>query len=182
MPEDPSTPGISANPTTEVEWTTRLHRELRGMAAGLLSRQPPGQTLSATALVHEAWLKLGGDDQQRWQGRAHFFCAAAQSMRQILVDQARRKAARRHGGGQERVALSESQIVSGAPEEEILAVHEVLDRFASHDPAKAELVKLRFFVGLSMAEAAEVLGISKATADRSWAYARAWMFRQIERG
>jgi RNA polymerase sigma factor (TIGR02999 family) len=162
-------------------WTTELHDELRRLAAAQLARQPPGQTLQATALVHEAWLKLGGSDQ-RWQSRAHFFGAAAEAMRQILIDQARRKAARRHGGGQQRVELTETKIIGGAPEDELLAVNEALDRLAARDAAKAELVKLRYFVGLTLSEAAEALGVSEPTAKRYWTYARAWLYREIKRG
>jgi RNA polymerase sigma factor (TIGR02999 family) len=170
----------NARPDAASTWSTRLYQELRLLAANQLSRQPPGQTLQATALVHEAWLKLGGSDQ-RWQNRAHFFGAAAQAMRQILIDQARRKAAIRHGGGQERVELNESKIIGGAPDEQLLEVNEALDRLAAHDSVKAELVKLKYFVGLSLAEAAEVLGISEPTAKRYWTYARAWLFRELRR-
>lgn len=159
-------------------WSTQLYHELRQLAAHQLSRLPHGQTLQATALVHEAWLRLGGSDQ-RWQNRAHFFGAAAQAMRQILIDQARRKAAVRHGGKQERVELNESKLIGGAPDEQLLEVNEALDRLAAHDAVKAELVKLKFFVGLSLAEAAEVLGVSEPTAKRYWTYARAWLYREI---
>jgi RNA polymerase sigma factor (TIGR02999 family) len=161
-------------------WSTRLHQELRQLAAHQLSRQSPGQTLQATALVHEAWLKLGAGTK-RWQNRARFFGAAAQAMRQILIDQARRKAAARHGGGQERVELTDSRIVGGAPDEQLLEINEALDRLAAHDAVKAELVKLRYFVGLSLAEAAEVLGVSEPTANRYWTYARAWLYRELRR-
>ena len=163
-----------------VSWPTELHDELRRLAASHLARLPPGQTLQATALVHEAWLKLGGSDQ-RWQGRAHFFAAAAQAMRQILIDQARRKAAAKHGGGRQRVELTESKIIGGAADEQLLAVNEALDRLAAHNATKAELVKLRYFVGLSLKEAAEALGVSEPTAKRYWTYAKAWLYREIER-
>jgi RNA polymerase sigma factor (TIGR02999 family) len=159
-------------------WSTRLYHELRQLAANQLSRLPSGQTLQATALVHEAWLKLGGGEQ-RWENRAHFFGAAAQAMRQILIDQARRKAAVRHGGEMERVDLTESNIIGGAPDEQLLEINEALDRLAAHDPIKAELVKLRFFVGLPLAEAAEALGLSEPTAKRYWTYARAWLYREL---
>ena len=151
------------------------------MAANQLARLPPGQTLQATALVHEVWLELRGKDQ-RWQSRAHFFGAAAQAMRDILVEQARRKAAIKHGGGQTRVELTESKLVGGAPDDQLLAVNEALDRLAEHDPPKAEVVKLRFFVGLSLKETAEALGISEPTAKRYWAFAKAWLYRELERG
>ena len=172
--------GEKSRPDEVSTWSTRLYHELRQLAAHQLSRQLPGQTLQATALVHEAWLRLGGSDQ-RWQNRAHFFGAAAQAMRQFLIDQARRKAAIRHGGGQERVELNESKIIGGAPDEQLLEIDEALDRLAAHDAVKAELVKLRFFVGLSLAEAADVLGISEPTAKRYWTYARAWLFRELRR-
>jgi RNA polymerase sigma factor (TIGR02999 family) len=163
-----------------VTWSTQLHDELRRLAASKLARQPPGQTLHATDLVHEAWLRLGGSNQQ-WQTRAHFFGAAAQAMRHILIDQARRKAASRHGGGQQRVELTESKIIGGAPEDELLAVNEALDRLTAHDALKAELVKLRYFAGLSLREAAEALGISEPTAKRYWTYSKAWLFREMKR-
>lgn len=162
------------------ELLASVYDELRRVAAGQLARKPPGQTLQATALVHEAWLRISSTDQH-WQNRIHFFAAAAQAMRCILIDQARRKAAKRHGGGQERVQLSESQIVGGAPDEQLLAVNDALDRLANHDPTKAELVKLRYFVGLTLEEAAEVLGISVPTAKRYWTYARAWLYREMKR-
>ena len=162
-------------------WSTQLYDELRRMAAGQVSRRPPGETLHATELVHEAWLKLGGADQ-RWENRAHFFGAAAQAMRQILIDQARRNAAAKNGGALQRVDVTESQILGGAPDDELLAVNESLDRLAAHDPAKAELVKLRYFIGLSLDEAADAMGISRPTASRYWAYARAWLYREMKRG
>jgi RNA polymerase sigma factor (TIGR02999 family) len=162
------------------DWSKSLYDELRVIAASKLARLPRDQTLQATALVHEAWIKLGSTNQ-RWQNRAHFFAAAAQAMRQILIDQARRKSALRHGGGQQRVELEESQIIGGAPDEQLLAVNEALERLTAHDPPKAELVTLRFFVGLSLEEAAEILGISRPTANRYWAYARAWLFREMKR-
>jgi RNA polymerase sigma factor (TIGR02999 family) len=161
-------------------WSGELYQELRRMAAGHMARQPPGHTLQATALVNEAWLRLGGPNQ-KWANRAHFFGAAAQAMRQILIDQARRKAAIRHGGGRERVELTESKIVGGAPDDDLLALDEALNRFAAAEPLKAELVKLRYFVGLTLEQAAEVLGISLPTAKRHWAFARAWLFREVRR-
>lgn len=162
-------------------WSTGLYEELRTLAGSQMARQPPGHTLQATALIHEAWIKLGGG-AQRWESRAHFFGAAAQAMRQILIDQARRKAARRHGGGQERVELTESQIVSAVPEERLLALNEALERLAVHHPAKAELVNLRYFAGLSLEEAAELLGLPVRTAKRHWTFARAWLYRELQRG
>jgi RNA polymerase sigma factor (TIGR02999 family) len=158
-----------------------VYDELRKLAAQKMARENPGQTLQATALVHEAWLRLGGDQQATWQNRAHFFAAAAEAMRRILIDNARRKKAERHGGGAERVALDldSLELAAGMDDDQLLAVHESLDRLAAHDAVKAELVKLRFFVGLTNEEAAPVLGLSEPTAKRYWAYARAWLYREM---
>jgi RNA polymerase sigma factor (TIGR02999 family) len=176
--------GTQSNDTAKASlietWSTELHNELRLLAARQLARLPPGQTLQATALVHEAWLKLGGSSQQ-WQNRAHFFGAAAEAMRQILIDQARRKAAARHGGDRQRVELTDSKIIGGAPDDQLLAVNEALDRLVAHAPAKAQLVKLRYFVGLTLTDAAEALDISEPTAKRYWTYARAWLYRELKR-
>ena len=159
-----------------------VYDELRKLAAQKMSRENPGQTLQATALVHEAWLRLGGDRQPAWQNRAHFFAAAAEAMRRILIDNARRKNARRHGGQAERVNLELDSLgpAAGMDDDQLLAVHEALDRLAAHDAAKAELVKLRFFTGLTIEEAAKVLNLSEPTAKRHWAYARAWLYREIK--
>jgi RNA polymerase sigma factor (TIGR02999 family) len=161
-----------------------IYDELRRLAAAKLSREPAGQTLQATALVHEAWLRLAGEQRRQWQGRTHFFAAAAEAMRRILIDNARRKHAVRHGGDLQRVSIDDSTAQIAAPvenEDEMLAVHEALDRLTAHDSRKAELVKLRYFVGLTTEQAAEALGISEPTAKRDWAYARAWLFREIGR-
>jgi len=156
-----------------------VYSELRRLAAAKMSREAPGQTLQPTALVHEAWLRLGGDGQ-RWENRAHFFGAAAEAMRRILIERARRKLAARRGSGQECVDVDEIEIAAPTEkDDELLAVHEALDRLATHDARKAELVKLRYFAGLSFAETAEVLGISEATAYRDWEYARAWLHQEI---
>jgi len=156
-----------------------LYQELRVLAGQKLARENSGQTLQATALVHEAWLRLGGDQQPPWQNRAHFFAAAAEAMRRILVDNARRKNAARHGGKLERVAIDELELAAPVDDDQLLAIHEALDRLAAHDSLKAELVKLKFFAGLTTEEAAKVLEISEPTAKRYWAYARAWLFREI---
>jgi RNA polymerase sigma factor (TIGR02999 family) len=156
-----------------------VYDELRRLAASKLARETPGQTLQATALVHEAWLRLNHPHPTSWRGRAHFFGAAAEAMRRILIDNARRKKAVRHGGQCERIELEQTEIVGGAPDEQLLAIHEALDRLAAADAPKAELVKLRFFIGLTLEEAAEVLEISVPTAKRWWAYARAWLYREI---
>jgi RNA polymerase sigma factor (TIGR02999 family) len=153
-----------------------VYQELRNLAAARLAREIPGQTLQATALVHEAYLRLLGDDQpNRWEGRSHFFAAAAEAMRRILVEQARQKKSLKRGGDRQRSALDAAEIQAPDPEIDLLAIHDALERFEQIDPAKAQLVKLRYFVGCTLPEAAEVLGISVTTADRHWAYARAWL-------
>ena len=156
-----------------------VYEELRKLAANKMARENPGQTLQATALVHEAWLRLGGDDQREWKNRAQFFAAAAEAMRRILIDNARRKKTLRHGGEVERVNLDSLELAAQMDDEQLLALHEALDRLAAHDAVKAELVKLRFFAGLTMEQAAEVLGFSTPTAKRYWAYARVWLFREM---
>jgi RNA polymerase sigma factor (TIGR02999 family) len=161
-----------------------VYAELRRMAAGKMAAERPGQTLQTTALVHEAWLRLGGNEQQVWQNRAHFFTAAAEAMRYILIDRARKKQAVRHGGGRKLQALAASRIaapLSAENDEQLLAVHAALDKLAAHDAAKAEVVKLRYFAGMTIEETAGVLGISERTAKRHWTYARAWLFREIQR-
>lgn len=157
-----------------------VYDELRRLAASHMSRESDSHTLSATALVHEAYLRLvGKENSERWDGRGHFFGAAAQAMRRILIENARRKGRLRRGGGQQRLELSETALVSEDANDELLAVHESLDRLAQVSPEKARLVELRYFAGLSSAECANILGISKATADRYWAFARAWLQRDI---
>ncbi len=155
----------------------QVYAELRQLARAKMAREQPGHTLQPTALVHEAWLRLG---DQTFENRTHFFSAAAEAMRRILIDRARRKLAARHGGGAEHVGVDEIEIAAPTQkDDELLAVHEALDKLAAHDPRKAELVKLRYFAGLSIDEAADVLGISAPTAKRDWTYARAWLFREI---
>jgi RNA polymerase sigma factor (TIGR02999 family) len=169
-------------PQSQQEWLPLVYDELRKLAAQKMARESPGQTLQATALVHEAWLRLGGDQQPTWENRAHFFAAAAEAMRRILIDRARRRHAVRHGAEVRRVSLQDLELAAEADDEQLLAVHEALDRLAARDAVKAELVKLRFFAGLTMPQAARVLGFSEATAKRHWAYARAWLYREINRG
>jgi RNA polymerase sigma factor (TIGR02999 family) len=153
-----------------------VYDELRKLAQARLAREAPGQTLQATALVHEAYLRLLGDHEPgNWDGRAHFFGAAAEAMRRILIEQARHKQSVKRGGGQARAALDAVEIAAPDPGVDLLEIHDALDRFEQIDPAKAQLVKLRYFIGLTLPEAAEVLGISVTTADRHWAYARAWL-------
>lgn len=161
------------------ELLSLVYDELRRVAAAKMASEAPGQTLQPTALVHEAWLRLTKDDHRKWNDRTHFFAAAAEAMRRILVDIARRKRAKRHGGELIRVEVPEIVSPLGQNEDRILAVHEALEKLAAQDPRTAELVKLRYFVGMTTAEAAEVLGISVPTADRHWAYARAWLAREI---
>ena len=157
-----------------------VYEELRRLAAAKMALEAPGQTLQPTALVHEAWLRLTNDDQRKWNDRTHFFAAAAEAMRLILVDNARRKRTQRHGGGHQRVAMPELACAVAGNEDQILAVHEALEKFAAQDKPKAELVKLRYFVGMTIEEAAEALAISVPTAKRHWAYARAWLAQEIK--
>lgn len=154
-----------------------VYDQLRQLAAAKLSREKPGQTLDATSLVHEAFLRLVG--HQRFEGHGHFFAAAAEAIRRILVDQARRRQAARRGGQHQREDLHPDRLAAPAPDDELLELHEALDRLAIAHPEKAELVKLRYFAGLTADQAAEALGISPSTADRHWSYARAWLRRQM---
>jgi RNA polymerase sigma factor (TIGR02999 family) len=153
-----------------------VYDELRKLAAARMAAEAPDHTLNATALVHEAYLRLVGD--QRFDGRGHFFAAAAEAMRRILIDRARRHTAVKHGGGRHRVPLSDLADVTRTPDG-LLAVDEALERLSRDDPQKADLVKLRFFAGLTMPEAAAALGISLATAERWWTYAKAWLFAEL---
>lgn len=156
-----------------------VYEELRRLAAAKMALENSGQTLQPTALVHEAWLRLTGDENRRWNDRTHFFAAAAEAMRRILVDNARRKLAQRHGGGQQRVDIPEIACAVAEDDDQILAVNEALEKFAVTDKQKADLVKLRYFVGMTILEASEALGISEPTAKRHWAYARAWLYEEI---
>lgn len=156
-----------------------VYDELRRLAAFKMAHEPPSQTLQPTALVHEAWLRLGGQENQAWNGRPHFFGAAAEAMRRILIDNARRKRALRHGGGQRRMDVQEIEIAAAMKDDDLLEVDAALERFAALDKPKAELVKLRYFTGLTIDEAAEILGVSAPTANRWWAYARAWLHKEI---
>ncbi len=159
-----------------------VYGELRKLAAAKMAREPDGQTLQPTALVHEVWLRLGGDQHPQWHNRAQFFAAAAEGMRRILIENARRRRAVRHGGALAKVSLDEEALDLMAPEadDKLLLIHEALDRLAVHDARKAELVKQRYFVGLTLEEITAVMGISEATAKRDWSYARAWLMREIK--
>jgi RNA polymerase sigma factor (TIGR02999 family) len=156
-----------------------VYDELRKLASIRLGREPANRTLQATALVHEAWLRLGADRQPTWENRAHFFGAAAEAMRRILIDRARRRKAARHGGGRTHVPIDGLEIVGAVNDPRILEVDEALEQLRGVHPRKAELVRLRYFTGLELAEAAQLMGISEATAKRWWVYARAWLYREL---
>ena len=171
----------AADPCEAAELLRLVYDDLRRLAGRRLAHEAPGQTLQPTALVHEAYLRLLRDDPQaHWQNRAHFFAAAAEAMRRILVEQARRKRALKHGGRRPRQALEEAELMVPEPREDLLALDEALKLLADSDRAAADLVRLRYFGGLSIPEAAEVLGISPRTANRLWTYARAWLHRQLK--
>lgn len=168
------------DPSAAAQLLPLVYDELRQLAAAKLAQEKPGQTLEATALVHEAYLRLVDVAQeQHWDSRGHFFAAAAEAIRRILVENARRKKRLRHGGERHRLDFDEALSLAQAPCDEFLALDEALSRFAAREPVKAELVKLRYFAGLSMDEAAELLRISRTTAKRYWAYARAWLLAEI---
>jgi RNA polymerase sigma factor (TIGR02999 family) len=167
------------DPKAAGELLPLVYEELRKLAAAKMSREAAGHTLQPTALVHEAWLRLVGDQEKEWAGRAHFFAAAAEAMRRILIDKARRRRAVRHGGEQQRVDLEELELACPLPDDQLLAVDEALDKLASAHPRQAELVKLRYFVGMTVQQAARVLGISADTAKDDAAHARAWLFREM---
>jgi RNA polymerase sigma factor (TIGR02999 family) len=189
--ENPSVPPMSevtrilsaleqGDPKAAEQLLPLVYEELRRLAAQKMAQEAPGQTLQATALVHEAYLRLVDVKQvQHWNSRGHFFAAAAEAMRRILVDQARRKQAERHGGGWPRVDLPEDLAALEVRSDNLVALDEALGRLERHDADAARLVKLRYFAGLSHQEAAEMLGISRGAADRLWALARAWLFRQL---
>jgi len=159
-----------------------VYRELRQLAAQKLSHEKPGQTLQATALVHEAYLRLVGVEGQAWKSKTHFFATAAEAMRRILIENARRKHRLKRGGQRQRIDLEDGEVTVEGPTQDLLAVDEALTKLAQMDKEKAELVKLRYFAGLTIEQAAEVLGISPTTAKREWTYARAWLYRCITSG
>jgi RNA polymerase sigma factor (TIGR02999 family) len=168
------------DPHAAAELLPLVYDELRRLAALRLAQEAPGQTLEATALVHEAYLRLVGDNRDAWDNRRHFFAAAAEAMRRILVEQARRKDRVRHGGGKKRIDLEEACSLVQSPSEELLALDEALTRLADLNPARAEVVKLRFFTGLTMSEIAQTLSISLPTAERYWAFARTWLYAELK--
>ncbi len=166
------------DPSAAEQLLPLVYEELRKLAARRLEQEKPGQTLNATALVHEAYLRLvnpTAQESQQWEGRGHFFAAAAEAMRRILVENARRKARLKHGGDWRRVELNEPDLAANTPDERLLAIDESLDRLAAEEPQAATLVKLRFFAGFSNSEAAQILGVSLTKANELWAYARAWL-------
>ena len=158
-----------------------VYDDLRRLAASKLAREAAGQTLQATALVHEAWLRIAGSDAKVWEGRRHFFAAAAEAMRRILVEAVRRKKRLKHGGELEQVDVEAVELPAPMPDDELLALDEALTQLAEINSGAAELVKLCFFVGLTQEQAAKELGVSVSTAERLWAYARAWLFREIQK-
>jgi RNA polymerase sigma factor (TIGR02999 family) len=171
------------DPQAAAQLLPLVYDELRKLAAARLAQEPAGQTLQATALVHEAFLRLiGSKEPQHWDSRGHFFSAMAEAMRRLLVDQARHKLSQRRGGGRKRCALEQVEILAPQPSLDVLALNEALARFEKLDPIKAELVKLRYFAGLTIPQAADALGLSTSTADRYWSYARAWLHDELKKG
>jgi RNA polymerase sigma factor (TIGR02999 family) len=156
-----------------------VYEELRHLAGSKMSQEPPGQTLQATALVHEAYIRLVGSEAQNWSGRTHFFAAAAEAMRRILIDNARRKQRLKRGGDQQKVGLADADLAIEGPSDDVIALDEALARLAEMDKTKADLVKLRYFAGLTLEHAASVLNLPERTAKRYWAHARAWLYRQL---
>jgi RNA polymerase sigma factor (TIGR02999 family) len=159
-----------------------VYEELRLLAARKMSQEPPGQTLQATALVHEAYIRLVGSQDQNWSGRTNFFAAAAEAMRRILIDNARRKQRLKRGGNQQKVDLNDAQLAIEGPSDDLIALDEALARLAGMDKVKADLVKLRYFAGLTLEQAAAVLNLPERTAKRYWAHARAWLYQQVTDG
>lgn len=170
------------DPKAAEQLLSHVYRELRTLAASKMSHEAPGQTLQATALVHEAWLRLGGGEGGRFPSRAYFFAAAGEAMRRILVEAARRKKRLKHGGNLERVDIENVELAAPLPDDELLALDEALKGLSQTDARAAELVNLCFFVGLTQEQAARELGVSISTVERKWAYARAWLFREIHEG
>ena len=167
------------DPKAADELLPLVYEELRRLAASRMANEAAGNTLQPTALVHEAWLRLVGDHNPKFAGRAHFFAAAAEAMRRILIDRARRKHALRHGGGQARVDIEQIDLASQDSDDQLLAVNDALDKLAAQDPIEAEVVKLRYFAGLTVEEAADLLDISPRTARNYWAHARTWLYHEI---
>jgi RNA polymerase sigma factor (TIGR02999 family) len=171
----------SGDPNAANQLLPLVYDELRRLAARKMANELPGQTLQPTALVHEAWMRLAGSTAQQWKDRRHFFGAAAEAMRRILIDRARKRNLTRHGHGLERIDLQQIEVAQTGTDAQILAVDEALEKLAAESPQRAELVKLRYFVGMSIPDAAEALGISESTAKRQWNYVRLWLFKELRR-
>jgi RNA polymerase sigma factor (TIGR02999 family) len=173
----------AGDPSAAEQLLPLVYEELRKLAEAKLDKEKPGHTLNATALVHEAYLRLMPSQPEvaTWDGRGHFFAAAAEAMRRILIESARRKGRLRHGGAHHRVDLDEAQLIADGPNDDLLDLDDALTRLVELDPVRAELVKLRFFAGLTMPEAAAALGISLATAERYWVFARSWLYAELNR-
>jgi len=172
--------GQHGDPKAAEELLPLVYDELRRIAAAKMAREVPGQTLQPTALVHEVWLRLSQQSEARWQNREHFYAVAAEVMRRMLVDRARRRQARKHGGDLARVDLDALELPGAGDDDVVLQVHEALERLTAEDPEKAEVVKLRFFVGLENAEVAAILGVSEKTVQRHWSFAKAWLHRAMQ--
>lgn len=171
----------NGEPQAAERFLVLVYQELRTLASSRMARERSPQTLQPTALVHEAWLRLISSRTPQFANRSHFFAAAAEAMRRILIDRARRRLAQRHGGGRETVELDDEQIDAGQPDDQLVAVHEALDVMVRNYPRQAELVKLRYFAGMTIEETADLLGVSLSTAKNDWMFARTWLFRELER-
>lgn len=169
------------DPKAATDFLDLVYHELRQLAAHKMAQEAPGQTLQSTALVHEAWLKLIGDQDRKFKDRTHFFAAAAEAMRRILIDRARKRKAERHGGGQERALFEEDILSTPEAEEQLLAVNDALERLALKHPLPAKVVNLRYFAGMTNEEAAELMGISVSSVKNYWTFAKAWLFNEISR-
>ena len=169
----------TGQPQAAAELLPLVYEELRRLAAAKMANESGTQTLQPTALVHEAWLRLGGPSQGQWQNRGHFFAAAAEAMRRILIERARRRARLKHGAGKPHMEISKIELPDLAPDERLLAVNEALDRLEREDPTKARVVLLKFFGGLTNAEVAETVGVTERSIERQWAFARVWLLRAM---
>src|SRR5215468_9475283 len=178
-PQDAAAGDKDDNAKPSEELLPQVYAELRRLAASKLAAEAPGQTLQPTALVHEAWLRMGGPTERAWADRAHFFAAAAEAMRRILVDNARRKQSAKHGGGRQRLESDAEAVAAAESESNLIALDAALTRLAEQDPIKAKLVELRYFAGLTGDQAAAALGMSASSADRLWVYTRAWLRREL---
>ena len=170
------------DPQAADELLPLIYEELRLLAAHKMAQESPRQTLQATALVHEAYVRLVGSQDGNWNSRGHFYAAAAEAMRRILIEKARRKGRHKHGGGYRRADLDEADLADRGPSDDVIALDEALEKLTQKDKVKADLVKLRYFAGLTCAQAAKILGISRSTANEHWAYARAWLHTEITKG